>query len=244
MGTFYNSFTESYYMPLQEYPSSWTSCHAVYTPYACGAIPLILSINVYTGFLEVCDVLPHFTPILFSSIWRMYRIWPVVDLSCRDPHWWSPIISYVYVLNLERKIFDKNYMTLIEVIFCGNYYSQFCPSFCKSVQCRPLSMIRQPFLILIELMSLWVWDGNVSSPAWISSGGVWSLPGDVRLSKFVMPVSTSKGLRSGTNGSAICISIWDVELRKEILCPSLESNSGHPDRTCRETDWAITRFWL
>jgi hypothetical protein len=47
MGTFYNGFTESYYVVLQEYPSTKTSCHSVYTPYAYSAITLIHSINVY-----------------------------------------------------------------------------------------------------------------------------------------------------------------------------------------------------
>jgi hypothetical protein len=43
----------------------------------------------------------------FSSIWRMQKIWSVVDLLSQNPHWWSPIISSMYGLNLERRIFDK-----------------------------------------------------------------------------------------------------------------------------------------
>jgi hypothetical protein len=52
MGTFYNGFTESYYVVLQEYPSTKTSSHSVYTPYAYSAITLIHSINVYTYTLQ------------------------------------------------------------------------------------------------------------------------------------------------------------------------------------------------
>jgi hypothetical protein len=43
----------------------------------------------------------------FSTIWWMRQLWSVVDLLHRNPHWWSPIISSIYRLNLERKIFDK-----------------------------------------------------------------------------------------------------------------------------------------
>jgi hypothetical protein len=42
------AITESYYVLLQEYPSTSTSCHSVYTPYAYSAITLIHSVNVYT----------------------------------------------------------------------------------------------------------------------------------------------------------------------------------------------------
>jgi hypothetical protein len=48
MGTFCNAFTESYYVLLQEYPSSSTSCHSVYTPYAYSAITIIHAAKVYT----------------------------------------------------------------------------------------------------------------------------------------------------------------------------------------------------
>jgi hypothetical protein len=43
----------------------------------------------------------------FPSIWRMQKIWSVLDLLHWNPHWWSPIISSAYGLNLERRIFDK-----------------------------------------------------------------------------------------------------------------------------------------
>jgi hypothetical protein len=43
----------------------------------------------------------------FSSIWRIKKIWSVVDLLHRNPRWWSPIISCTYGLNLQSRIFDK-----------------------------------------------------------------------------------------------------------------------------------------
>jgi hypothetical protein len=43
----------------------------------------------------------------FSSIWRKQRIWSVVELLRRNPHWWSTIISSMYGTNFERRIFDK-----------------------------------------------------------------------------------------------------------------------------------------
>jgi hypothetical protein len=43
----------------------------------------------------------------FSSIWRMQKMWSVVDLLRRNPHWWSPIISSMYGANLQWRTFDK-----------------------------------------------------------------------------------------------------------------------------------------
>jgi hypothetical protein len=48
----------------------------------------------------------------FSSICQMQKNWSVVDLLRRNPHWWSPIISSMYELNRERRIF---YNILYEV---------------------------------------------------------------------------------------------------------------------------------
>ena len=46
----------------------------------------------------------------FSSIWRIQIIWSVVDLLRRNPHWWSPIISSAYGINLESRMLDKNFV--------------------------------------------------------------------------------------------------------------------------------------
>jgi len=43
----------------------------------------------------------------FSSIWRTPNMWSVVDLLCRNPHWWPPIISSAYVINLDSKMSDN-----------------------------------------------------------------------------------------------------------------------------------------
>jgi hypothetical protein len=37
----------------------------------------------------------------FCNIWRIHKIWSVVDLFRRNPHRWSPIISSMYGLNLD-----------------------------------------------------------------------------------------------------------------------------------------------
>jgi hypothetical protein len=62
-------------------------------------------------------------------------------------------------------------------------------------------------LFLIELISLWILERNISPPAWISSAGISSLPGDFYLFNFAIAISTSKRLGSGNNGSVVCISI-------------------------------------
>jgi hypothetical protein len=37
----------------------------------------------------------------------MQNIWSTVDLLRRNPHWWSPITSSAYGINLESKMLDK-----------------------------------------------------------------------------------------------------------------------------------------
>jgi hypothetical protein len=62
------------------------------------------------GFLEVYEHLIYcliVLPFFFSSVWRMQKIWSVVDPLRRNSHWWSPIISSMYGTNFERRIFDK-----------------------------------------------------------------------------------------------------------------------------------------
>ena len=43
----------------------------------------------------------------FSSIWRMQNIWSIVDLLRRNQHWWSPVISSAYGVNLDCRILDN-----------------------------------------------------------------------------------------------------------------------------------------
>jgi hypothetical protein len=84
----------------------------------------------------------------FSSIWWMQKIWSVVDLLCQNPLWWSPRISSMYSLNLERGGHSiKFHIKLIAVIFHDNYYSQFYHSFVNWYNNRLLPLIRQYFLI-------------------------------------------------------------------------------------------------
>jgi hypothetical protein len=52
----------------------------------------------------------------FFSIWRMQKIWPVIDLLRRTPHWWSPIISTIYEFNLERRILNTILYEMIAVV--------------------------------------------------------------------------------------------------------------------------------
>jgi hypothetical protein len=81
-------------------------------------------------------------------------------------------------------------------------------------------------------------DHNVLPPAGISSVGIWSLPGDLCLFNFAIAISTSKGLGSGTNSSALCISICLTSLalctfsNRDVIFPPIqklwESESRSP----------------
>jgi hypothetical protein len=69
----------------------------------------ITSFLTESGFLEAydelmyCLIYSHF----LSSIWWMQKIWSIVDLLHWNLHCWSPIISSIYGLYLERRIFNK-----------------------------------------------------------------------------------------------------------------------------------------
>ena len=43
----------------------------------------------------------------FLRISRMQNMLSVADLLRRNPHWWSPIISSAYGVNLDSKMSDK-----------------------------------------------------------------------------------------------------------------------------------------
>ena len=43
----------------------------------------------------------------YSSIWWMQNTWSVVDLLSWNRHWWSPIISSAFGINLDNKILDN-----------------------------------------------------------------------------------------------------------------------------------------
>jgi hypothetical protein len=141
--------------------------------------------------LWIANVLSHCTPI-FYRIWQVQKIWSVVD---RNPHRWSPIISSVYELNLERRILDGFlYMKLIAVTSHDNYCSQFNGSSFKLVKWwDSFHWSGTPPLFQMELMRLWISDHNVLPHAWMSSAGIWSLPSDWYVFDFAIAISTSMG---------------------------------------------------
>jgi hypothetical protein len=87
----------------------------------------------------------------------MQKIWSVVDLLCQNPHWWSPIISYKYGLNPERRISDTIFMKLIRVISHDNHYSQFLSPFLwTGTRIDSFHWSRKSSLFQIVLISLWI----------------------------------------------------------------------------------------
>jgi hypothetical protein len=122
----------------------------------------------------------------FSSIWRMQKNWSVVDLLCLNSHWWSPIISSMYGLDLERWIWanifyevDSSNIPITTVNFITllvNWYTN-----------GLLPLIRQFFLILNRI-SLWISEHNISPPAWNSSAKILSLPGEMWSDTFIAHV--------------------------------------------------------
>jgi hypothetical protein len=37
----------------------------------------------------------------------MENIWSVIDLLCRNPHWWAPVILSAYGVNFNRRALGK-----------------------------------------------------------------------------------------------------------------------------------------
>jgi hypothetical protein len=54
--------------------------------------------SCWDSFLEVCWCTVSLYSHFFSNIWRIQKIWSVVDLLRRNPHWWSSIISSLNTL--------------------------------------------------------------------------------------------------------------------------------------------------
>jgi len=65
--------------------------------------------NLIIGFLKSINskYIASLCSNFFSSIWQMQNVWSVVDLLCQNPHWWSPIISSAYVINLDSRMLDN-----------------------------------------------------------------------------------------------------------------------------------------
>jgi hypothetical protein len=74
-------------------------------------------------------------------------------------------------------------------------------------------------------------DSNVSLPAWISSAGIWTLPGDLDSFNYAIKISTSKVLVPGINGSAVCISIYLTSLAY-VYAIAERNNSSSYSKCC------------
>jgi hypothetical protein len=148
--------------------------------------------------LWIADVLSHCTPIFFSHIWWMQKIWSVVDLLRRNPHLWSLILHLHMDLTLREGYWITFCMLLMAVISHDNYYTEFIVLHVNWYNNSLFLLIRQIFLILNRMnkfMDL--------IPSWISPTGIWSLPGDLYFFSFAIAISTSRRLGPGTNGSGL-----------------------------------------
>ena len=75
-----------------------------------------------------------------------------------------------------------------------------------------LPLLRKFLLIPNRIYKFMDLTSNCSTPAAISSAGIWSVPGDFCVFSFSVAISTSKALGSGIGGSAICISVYLTSL--------------------------------
>jgi hypothetical protein len=110
----------------------------------------------------------------------MQKTSSVLGLSRRNSHWWSPIILFMYGLNLEGRIWYNIFMKLIAVPWhlLQSVLSQFLE----------IGTIIYFFywsgyssLFQTESMSLRIADSNVSLLVWIISARIWSPLGDLQL---------------------------------------------------------------
>ena len=143
----------------------------------------------------------------FSCIWRMQNIWFVVDLLCRNPHWWSSIISSAYGVTLDSRMLDKilytvdnsdNYIitTVCFIALLINRYNDWLPPLLRHLllipnwinKCMDLRVNCSP-----SCFNQFCWD--LMNTSWFV------------LFCFSIAISISKALASGTSDSAVCISV-------------------------------------
>jgi hypothetical protein len=89
-------------------------------------------------------------------------------------------------------------------------------------------------------MGLCISDANVSAPTWISSVGIWPLPGDLYFFNFAVAVSSS--ISSCTSGSAVCTRIY-VCVTSLTLCTF--NSWGYKNEITRKHKYSrkFLRFW-
>jgi hypothetical protein len=92
---------------------SWSSllCSFLHYPVTSSPFsPNILLRTLFSNTPSLCsslNVRDQVSPNFFCSIWWMQKIWAIVDLLHQKAHWWFPVISSVYQLILECRIFNK-----------------------------------------------------------------------------------------------------------------------------------------
>ena len=128
----------------------------------------------------------------------MQNIWSVVDLLRRNPHWWSPVTSSAYGINLESRMLDKILYVVITICFI--------PLLIDGYYHRLLSFFRQFLLIPNRNNKFINRTTNCPTPALINFPGIWTIPGDLWFFCFPIANSNAKALGSGTSGSTVCIS--------------------------------------
>ena len=85
----------------------------IVTPETCRAVVRL------NKLCELCILLELYTRILFRCTDpRTLQIRSVVDLLSQNPHWWSPIISSPYGVNLDSRILHNKFCTQLVKVVC------------------------------------------------------------------------------------------------------------------------------
>ena len=92
----------------------------------------------------------------YSSTWRMHSIWSVVDLLCRNPHWWSVRISSAYGINFDSRMMDKILYVVDKLVCRYNCYSLSSPFLHTGTMIGSFHFWGNSSLFQIELTSLWI----------------------------------------------------------------------------------------
>ena len=114
----------------------------------------------------------------------MQNIWAVVDLLRQNQRWWFPIISCVYVVNLDSRMLDK-----ILYVIWRKWYASIITTNRYTDRIRPL--IRQFLLLPNRISKFMISEWIVLPPGLISSAGILSIPGDLCHFRFSIAVSFS-----------------------------------------------------
>jgi hypothetical protein len=143
--------------------------------------------------LKTVDILSHYTPVSFSSVWRMQNILLVFDLLHQNPNF-----DRRGEMSIKDKIFYLVGNSDIPLQLLKSVLSPFSQT--GTIMVNYFQCWSNFSLFNIYLTSLWILECNILSHAWLNSAEIWSLPRMYISFKLFNSNFNFEKLGSDTNG--------------------------------------------